>query len=156
VQKIFMAVTSEQIKQLREQTGISMIECKKALEEAGGDVAAALLILSKRAGVVASKKADRVLGAGIVASYIHNTGQVGALVTLSCETDFVSKNEEFGALARDIAMHATAMRPADIAELLTQPFIKDQAKTIGDLISQATQKFGERIEVGALTISAVK
>ena len=132
------------------------MECKKALEEAQGDMSRALEILSARAVVTAGKKADRALGAGTVASYIHNTGQVGALVVLSSETDFVSKNEEFVALAREIAMHAAAMKPADVAELLTQPFIKDPAKTIAALVSGATQKFGERIEVSNLSVFSVK
>jgi elongation factor Ts len=105
---------------------------------------------------VAAKKADRELGAGAVASYIHQGAQVGALVLLSSETDFVSKNEAFVALARDIAMHAAAMRPADVAELLEQPFIKDSTKTIGNLILEATQKFGERVEVGGLSIVSVR
>jgi elongation factor Ts len=151
-----MAISPEAVKELRDKTGISVMECKKALEEAQGDMAKALEILGKRAAVVAGKKSDRELAAGTVQSYIHNTGQVGALVMLSSETDFVSKNEEFVALARDIAMQAAAMRPADIAELLAQPFIKDPSKTVADLISQATQKFGERIEVGAMTVSAVR
>ncbi len=151
-----MAISPEQVKELRDKTGVSMMECKKALEESGGDVAKALEVLSKRAAVTAGKKSDRTLAAGTVQSYIHNTGQMGSLVLLLSETDFVSKNEEFVALARDIAMHAAAMRPADVAELLTQPFIKDPAKTIQDLISGATQKFGERIEVGSMTVSAVQ
>jgi elongation factor Ts len=102
------------------------------------------------------KKADRVLGAGTVQSYIHSTGQIGALVLLSSETDFVSKNEEFSTLAHDIAMHAAAMRPQNVEELLAQPYIKDETKTIADLISQATQKFGERIEVASVAVSAVR
>ena len=132
------------------------MECKKALEEANGDMTKALEILQKRALASVGKKADRTLGAGTVQAYTHTTGQVGALVVLSSETDFVSKNEEFVALARDIAMHAAAMRPGDVAELLAQAFIKDPARTIADLISQATQKFGERIEVAAVTVSAVR
>jgi elongation factor Ts len=151
-----MAISPEVVKELRDKTGISVMECKKALEEAGGDMAKALELLSQRALVMVGKKADRTLAAGTVSSYIHNTGQVGALVMLSSETDFVSKNDEFMSLARDIAMHAAAMRPADIAELLTQPFIKDPSKTVADLISAATQKFGERVEVGAMTVSAVR
>jgi elongation factor Ts len=151
-----MAVSAEAVKELRDKTGVSMMECKKALEEAGGDLNKALEVLSQRAQATASKKADRELGAGTVASYIHSTGQVGALVMLSSETDFVSKNEEFVALAKDIAMHAAAMRPADVAELLTQPFIKDSAKTVADLVSLATQKFGERIEVASLSVVSVK
>ena len=151
-----MAISPEVVKELRDKTGISVMECKKALEEAGGDMTKALEILQKRAVATAGKKADRAIGAGTVQSYIHNTGQVGALVMLSCETDFVSKNEEFVTLARDIAMHVAAMRPADVTELLSQTFIKDSERTISDLISAATQKFGERIEVGALTVSAVR
>lgn len=132
------------------------MECKKALEEAGGDMQKALEVLAGRAAVAAGKKADRTLGAGTIGSYVHNTGQVGAMVVLASETDFVSKNDEFVTLARDIAMHAAASRPADVAELLTQPFIKDPSKTIGDLISGATHKFGERVEVTKLDISSVK
>lgn len=151
-----MAISGDAVKELRDKTGVSVMECKKALEEAGGDMTKALEVLSKRATVIAGKKADRQLGAGTVQSYIHNTGQVGALVVLSCETDFVSKNEEFIALARDIAMHAAAMRPESVTELLTQGFIKAPEKTIQDLIAGATQKFGERIEVGAATVSKVE
>lgn len=151
-----MAISAEAVKELREKTGVSMMECKKALEESGGDMEKALKILGARATASVNKKADRALGAGTVQSYIHSTGQVGAMVMLSSETDFVSKNEEFIALARDIAMHAAAMRPKDTTELLTQPFIKDSEKTIADLISMATQKFGERIEVAGLEVVSVK
>jgi elongation factor Ts len=150
-----MAISPEAVKELREKTGISVMECKKALEEAGGDMDKALAVLASRSAEIMRKKADRTLGAGVVASYIHNTGQVGAMVLLSCETDFVSKNDEFAALAREIAMHAAAMRPADAGELLAQPFIKEQSKTIGDLINAATQKFGERIEVSNLSVFSV-
>ncbi len=143
------------VKELREKTGVSVAECKKVLVEAEGDMAKALVLLGERATATAGKKADRTLGAGTIASYTHNTGQMGSLVLLASETDFVSKHEEFAALARDIAMHATAMRPANIEELLTQPFIKDPSKTIKDLLAGATQKFGERIEVSELSCFAV-
>ncbi len=128
------------------------MECKKALVEAKGSMQKALEILGVRAQAAVHKKSDRTLGAGTVVSYIHNTNQIGALVKLSCETDFVSKNEEFIALARDIAMHAAAMRPVDTTELLAQSFIKDETKTIADMLASATQKFGERIEVGTLVV----
>lgn len=144
-------ITTEQIKELREKTGVSVGECKKALEQAEGDMQKALVILSERAVVAAGKKGDRTLGAGTVASYIHNKGQVGSLVVLSCETDFVSKNEDFSALARDIAMHVAAMKPETIEELLPQPFIKDPSKTISDLVSGAVQKFGERVEISRMS-----
>lgn len=151
-----MAVTAEAVKELRDKTGISMMECKKALEEAEGDMAKAMEILGARAQAQAAKKADRVLAAGSVGAYVHGNGQVGAMVVLSCETDFVSKNEEFAALARDLAMHVSAMMPASTEELMGQPFIKNPEKTIAQLVSDATQKFGERTEVTSLGRYSVK
>lgn len=106
-----MVITTEQVKDLRDQTGVSVMQCKKALEEAGGDIAKALIILRKKSGEMAAKKGDRTFGAGTVQAYIHSNGNVGAMVTLMCETDFVSGNDEFKTLARDIAMHITASSP---------------------------------------------
>lgn len=104
-------ITTEQIKELRDRTGISVIQCKKALEEAGGDMDKALLVLRKKSGDIAAKKGDRELGAGIIESYIHSNHTFGTLIELSCETDFVARNEEFVSLARDLAMHITATNP---------------------------------------------
>lgn len=186
-----MAITTEDIKTLREKTGISVMQCKKALEEAGGDMEKAVIILTKKSGDIVAKKGDRELGAGIIQSYIHAGGTVGTLVELNSETDFVSKNEAFAKLAYDIAMHIAAQKPRflsreDVKEedvvkarevfaeevkdkpkdmqekilqgkldaylkeriLLEQDFIKDPTKTVNDLISEATQKFGEKIKVG--------
>src|SRR3990167_7585122 len=106
-----MAITTETIKSLREETGVSVMQCKKALEEAGGDMEKAKIILRKQSSAIASKKSDRALGAGIVAAYTHAGGSVVGAVVLACETDFVSKNEEFAKLAYDIAMHVAAMNP---------------------------------------------
>ena len=106
-----MKVTTEEIKTLRDLTGVSVMQCKKALEEAGGDMEKAKVILRKQSAAVASKKSDRELGAGVAAAYTHAGGSVVGAVVLACETDFVSKNEEFGTLAYDIAMHVAAMRP---------------------------------------------
>ena len=106
-----MEITSAQLKELRDLTGISVMQCKRALEEAGGDMDKAKIILQKKGGEMASKKSDRVLGAGAIGNYVHSTQEVAALVKLSCETDFVSKNAEFVALARDIAMHVAAQNP---------------------------------------------
>lgn len=106
-----MEITSEALKQLRDQTGISVMQCKKALEEAGGDMEKALVILRKKSGEAAAKKSDRVLGAGAIGSYVHSTHEVAAMVVLSSETDFVAKNAEFVALAREIAMHVAAANP---------------------------------------------
>lgn len=140
-------ITTADIKSLRDETGLSIAEVRKALEEAQGDKTKALEVLKKRSVEMAAKKADRALGAGSIASYIHGGGTSGTLVELSCETDFVAKNEEFKNMARDIAMHIAAMNPADVAELLAQPYIKSPDKTIGDLVNGAIQKFGERTEI---------
>ncbi len=117
-------ITTEQIKNLRERTGISVMQCKKALEDAGGDTEKAVAFLKKKGAEIADKKAERTLGAGIVQAYIHANGAVGAMVELNCETDFVAKNEEFKALAYDIAMHVAAMRP----EFLDESAISDEEK----------------------------
>ena len=106
-----MAITTEQIKQLRDETGISVMQCKKALEETGGDKEKAIIILRKQGAKTAEKKAGRSLGAGVIGSYVHAGDAIGAMVVLSCETDFVAKNEEFKTLARDIAMQVAAMSP---------------------------------------------
>lgn len=194
-----MAITSEQVKELRDMTGISVMQCKAALEEAGGDVQKALLILSKKSGQIAAKKGDRVLGAGAVSSYIHATKEVGSMVVLRSETDFVSKNQEFVDLAREIALQVAASNPQyvrreDIPEekladfkalfvkevegkpenmketilagkldaylkgvvLLEQPFIKDPEKTIRQLLENAVQKFGERVEIEKFVRYSVK
>jgi elongation factor Ts len=185
-------ISTEEIKALRDATGISVMQIKKALEEAGGDKEKALMILTKKSGEIAAKKSDRELSAGCVASYVHNTATIGAMVVLSCETDFVAKNPEFKALAYDIAMHVAAVMPKylrkeDIAEidmknatelfqkevdaldkpaemkakvlegkisayfkeriLMEQSFIKNPDITVGTLISQAVQKFGEKTEI---------
>lgn len=103
--------TLEQIKNLRERTGAGIVDVKKALEEAQGDEGKAIEILRKRSNDKAIKKSDRVAGEGVIASYVHSNGRVGAIVKLLCETDFVGRNEDFKALAQDIAMHITAVNP---------------------------------------------
>jgi elongation factor Ts len=104
-------ITTENIKALRDKTGVSIMQCKKALEEAQGDIEKALVILRKKSGELAAKKSDRTFGAGTIQAYIHANGAVGVLVELVCETDFVSGNNDFKLLARDIAMHVAAMKP---------------------------------------------
>lgn len=106
-----MEITTDSIKQLREMTGVSVMQCKKALTEADGDLEKAVVILKKHSAASAEKKADRSLGAGAIGSYTHE-GAIGSMVLLSCETDFVAKNPEFVALARDIAMQVAATNPA--------------------------------------------
>jgi len=122
-----MEITTEIIKELRDQTGISVMQCKKALEEAGGDMEKAAMLLKKKSGEIASKKAGRSLGSGTIAAYIHAGGSVGSMVELSCETDFVAKNEEFKKLAYDIAMHAAATNPEFISSEDISAEDKDKA-----------------------------
>lgn len=110
-----MEITSAQLKELRDKTGISVMQCKRALEEAGGDMDKAVIILKKKRSEAAEKKSDRELGAGAVGSYIHNTNEVAAMVLLLSETDFVSKNEEFVTLAKEIAMQVAATDPKYIS-----------------------------------------
>ncbi len=104
-------ISTDDVKALRDRTGISIMQCKAALEEAGGDMEAAIMLLRKKGQSIAGKKGDRELGAGVIQSYVHATKKVGAMVELQCETDFVAKNEEFVALARDIALQVAAMKP---------------------------------------------
>jgi elongation factor Ts len=189
-----MSISTEVIKQLRDATGVSIMQCKKALEEVDGDIEKAKVILQKYSKAAADKKSDRTLGSGTVASYIHQGGAVGVIVELMCETDFVSKNVEFQALAKDLAMHVAALAPQflrkeDIQEsdmtaakevfaeetegkpeelkakilegkldaylnektLLEQSFIKNPDKKIKLLIDEASQKFGEKVEVTRFT-----
>ncbi len=125
-----MSVSLEDVKKLREATGVSMMACKKALDEAGGDLEKAIEALRKRGEAKAAEKAERTTGQGIVISYIHSNNKVGAMVQLACETDFVAKNEEFVELGRDIAMHVVAANPLALnPEDIDQNFI-DKEKEI--------------------------
>jgi len=148
-------ITTEQIKTLRDKTGVSVMQCKEALERAGGDEEKALGFLREKGVEVSAKKQARTLGSGVVESYIHAGSKIGALVELLSETDFVARNGEFRMLAGDIAMHVAAMNPSGIndgeAALLAQPFVKDPGITVGALIEGSIQKFGEKIEVGRFT-----
>ena len=184
-----MEITTEIVKQLRDRTGISVMQCRKALEEADGDVEKAVVILNKKSAGAAEKKADRDLAAGAIGSYVHDS-TIGSMVLLSSETDFVSRNPEFGALAKELAMQVAATNPtylttADVPEdakaaalavftaevegkpeemkakilegkiasyfrdqvLMEQAYIKDDSKSVKDLVSEASQKFGERVEI---------
>ncbi len=158
-----MEITTELVKQLRLKTGVSVMQCKKALEEAGGDMDKAIVLLQKNSADIATKKSDRTLGSGVVEAYMHSTGRVGTMVEVLCETDFVANNLEFRKMARDIAMHITATNPQFLkvedvgaeenpeSVLLNQPFIKNPEVTITNLIEGAIQKFGEKIEISRFT-----
>lgn len=143
------------IKELRDQTGLSLGQISKALKEAGGDKARAIELLAAQAGSVAAKKGERMTGEGTIGSYVHANGKVGSLVILLCETDFVARNDDFKSVARDLAMHAAAMRPGDAAEMLEQPFVKDPSLTVQEVINQAIQKLGENIKLGAFAVEFI-
>ncbi len=148
------------IKQLREETGLSFAQIKKALDEAGGDKDKAREILSQYSAVQAKKKSDREVEAGVVSAYVHSNGTTGVLLELACETDFVAKNQEFVALAKDLAMHVCAMAPTSVhnedglgdeTSLLKQSFIKNPDIIVEARIAAAIQKFGENIKVTKFT-----
>ncbi|MDD2753021.1 MAG: translation elongation factor Ts [Candidatus Portnoybacteria bacterium] len=141
-------VLSEQVKKLREATGASMMDCKKALEEAQGDETRARELLSKRGAEMAEKKSERQTKSGIVNAYVHANQRIGVLLELYCETDFVARNENFKNLAHEICLHIAAVAPQSNEELLSQPFIKDPAKTVQNIITDAVGKLGENIKLG--------
>lgn len=143
------------IKELREQTGLSFDKIKHALDQTGGDKEKAIELLKSQAGEAALKKAERQIKDGAIGSYVHSTGKIGALVQLGCETDFVARNDDFKALARDLAMHASAMRPADAAEMLSQPFVKDPEITVQEFINRAIAKLGENIQLAGVSVLAI-
>lgn len=138
-------ISIDQVKKLRQVTGAPIIECRSALEEAGRDFSEAKKILRKKGMARASKKTDRATLAGLVETYVHNTGRVGAMVELCCETDFVARTDEFKELAHELAMQVASMNPKDVKELLKQEYIRDPKKKVGDLIKEAIGKIGENI-----------
>jgi len=136
----------ESILKLRNETGAGVMDAKNALEEFLGDYTKAKEKLLKLGLAKAAKKADREVKAGLVESYIH-TGRVGALVKVSCETDFVAKTDEFKMLAKEVAMQVSAMDPENIEELLKSAYIRDSKKSIEDLVKETIAKVGENIQV---------
>lgn len=157
-----MAVSTEDVKRLREETSAGVMDAKKALEEAGGNFDKAKELLRERGVAAAAKRSERETGQGIVEAYIHGQGRIGAIVELQCETDFVARTDAFKTLARDVAMQVAAMNPlaltpeevpADAAgtkeenALLTQAFIKDGKKSVASLIQDVISTTGENIRI---------
>jgi len=136
----------EDIKKLRQETSVSISECKKALEEAKGDFKEAKEILKKWGKKLASRKADREAGKGIIDSYIHPTKRIGAIIELRCETDFVAKSDDFKELAHELCLQIAAIDSQEDF-LLSQSWIKDENKTVKDLIDEYVAKLGENIVV---------
>ncbi|MBI4311995.1 MAG: translation elongation factor Ts [Chloroflexi bacterium] len=157
-----MAITTDMVRTLRERSGAGIMDCKKALEQSNGDVEKAEEFLRAKGIASAEKKATRATNQGLVESYVHSGGRIGAMVELNCETDFVSRTPDFKALAHNLAMQVAAMKPkyldrsempAESAEnpeevcLLQQPFIRDAGRSIQDLVTELTAKIGENIRV---------
>jgi len=139
-------VSIDKIKQLREETCVSVSECKKALEGAEGDFDKAKDILRKWGKELAGKKANRQAGSGIIDAYVHANKKVGAMIELRCETDFVAKSADFKTLAHEICLQIAAIESEEI-DLMSQPWIKDDTKTIKELIEEYISKLGENIEI---------
>src|SRR5690349_3918311 len=140
-------IDPKEIQRLREETNAGVMDCKRALEDTQGDYNKAKDLLKERGLEKAAKKEGRVAKEGVVASYIHAGGRVGALVEIASETDFVARGEEFQKLAREVAMQVAAMSPANLDELLAQAYIRDASKTIKDLVSEIAVKTGENVSV---------
>lgn len=168
-----MPIDPKDVRRLRADTGAGVMDCKRALEAAGGDLERAKETLRQRGLASAAKRAEREAREGVVEAYIHAGGRVGALVELSSETDFVARNPEFRELARNIAMQVAAMSPQVVSEdelgpedrarlvkehgdekralesavLLRQPYIKDSSRTIADLVTALAATTGENVRV---------
>lgn len=140
-------VDPKDVQRLRSESGAGVMDCKRALEDAGGDYDKALGLLKQRGLQSVAKKSGREAKEGLVASYIHGNGRIGALVELASETDFVSRGEDFQKLAQEIAMQVAAMNPATVDELLEQPYIRDGSKTIKELVTAVAAATGENVHV---------
>lgn len=185
-------IPAKLVAELRARTGAGMMDCKKALEETGGDLEQAVDVLRKKGAAKADKRAGREASEGVIGSYVHFDGRIGVLVELNCETDFVARTEDFKTLARDLAVHVAATRPlavriedlppdvvarerqvyeAQVAEqkkpenirakivegmlkkfyeervLLEQKFVKDDKRTVGDLVKELSSKTGENVQL---------
>ena len=151
-----MPSTTELIKELRDKTGAGIMECKKAIEDALGDMGKAEKLIKERGLAMAEKKAGREAGQGLIDSYVH-AGRIGAMIELNCETDFVARTDDFKTLAREIAMQVAATNPSRISSqeastdgdvpLLDQPYIRDPGRTVQDLVNETIAKVRENVVI---------
>ncbi len=157
-----MAVDVKLVRDLRDQTGAGIMDCKEALEKSDGDMEKAILALRDKGVASATKRVGKDTNEGIIETYLHTGGRVGAMVELGCETDFVARTEEFQKLAHDICMQIAAMGPVYVDEseieegddrppaqiaLMLQPFIKNGSASVGEMVSELAGKVGENIRV---------
>ena len=140
-------ITASQVKDLREKTGAGMMDCKKVLTETDGDMEKAIELLRERGIAKAAKKSDRVAAEGLVTAYVSEDGKVGAVAEVNAETDFVAKNDEFRAFANDVAKQVAVKNPKDVEELLAQTFIKDETKTVSEVLTNKIATIGENMSI---------
>ena len=146
-ERLIMAITSQMVKELREMTQAGMMDCKKALVEADGNMDKAVEWLREKGLAAAAKKAGRIAAEGVVASYITDDAKIGVVVEVNCETDFVAKTDNFINFSKNVAKHIALANPADVDALMAQKFVDDESKTITDLVSDATVSIGEKISI---------
>ena len=157
-----MNIPTVKVRELREQSGAGVMSCRNALIEASGDIEKAQQILKEKGILKAQKKLERSTTQGLIETYVHTGGRIGAMVEVNCETDFVTRTDEFKELAHNLVMQVAAMPPQFISNdevpegtdvepqvdcLLLQPFIKDPSKTIQDIIVETIARLGENIKV---------
>lgn len=146
-----MSVTVEQIKSLRAKTGLGIHDVKQALEASGGDETKAISWLKEKGLSTVAKKADRATSQGLVDTYVHGGGRIGAMVEVNCETDFVARNNDFKIFVHDLTLQVASMNPENVDELLKQEFFKDTSKTIQDYLNETITKIGENIKISRLS-----
>jgi len=137
----------KKLKTLREETGVSLALCKKALDESGEDLEKAKKLLQQWGAEVLAKKATNITQEGVIFSYVHHNKKIASLVEIVCQTDFVAKNEDFQKLGQEIAMQVASINANTVEELLNQEYIRDPSKKISDLLNEAALKFGENIKI---------
>lgn len=135
------------LKKLRQESGAGIADCRKALEESGNDYKKAQEWIKKHGIEKAAKKSDRKTSQGLVEAYVHQGGKVGAMIEITCETDFVARTDDFKNLAHELAMQVAAMNPKDVPSLLKQEYIRDASMKTEDLVKQTIAKLGENIVV---------
>ena len=144
-------ITAEQVSKLREQTGAGVMECRRALIEADGDMPKAEEILKSSGLSKAEKRSERETSQGVIETYSHAGGKIASMVEINCETDFVARTDEFKNLAQEIAMQVAAMNPENVDALLEQDYIREPSKKIKDLVTEAVAKTGENVRVKRIT-----
>lgn len=142
-----MAQNTETVQKLRELTGAGVMDCKRALDEANGDFDTAVKLIHERGLVKVEKRAGRETGAGLISTYVHNE-RIGVMLELRAETDFVVRSDPFRALAHELTMQLAAMEAATPEEFLAEPYIKDESKTVHDLVKDVIARVGENVALG--------